>query len=257
MTHPDPLALVRLVCEPGISADPALVQHLETCRSCADEVRRLTTVREALSLGETRDQPAPGCPDDDVLAALAADELEGATRSEAMVHLAACGRCRGVVASLARALADPAVAAAKVATDRGTRYRLGRLLVPAAAAAVLLIAVFGRTGEINQRSSVHRAPQATASEGPVPISPVGAGARPAWLRWGAVTGADLYRVTVFQSDGRALYQLELRDTATALPDSIGFMPGRFYLWKVEARTDWDRWTASEIVSFSIKGGRVP
>ena len=256
LTHPDPVALVRHVCEPSARVDPALRRHLEQCPSCADEVRRLETVRGALPVGETKGESGPGCPGDDLLAALATGELEDERRSEAMMHLASCGHCRSTLASLARALADPAVAAARVAADRATGRRFFRLAVPAAAAAVVLIAVFGRQGGENPPSTIHRAPAITIVGEPVPVSPRGAGAPPGWLRWGPVPGADRYRVTLFQADSRVLYQLELRDTATALPDSIGLIPGDSYLWKVEARTDWGRWTSSQLVEFSISGAEA-
>jgi hypothetical protein len=250
-THLDPLALVRHVCEPGARVDPELARHLERCPSCADEVRRLQMVRGALTVGEAEGEPGPECLGDDALAAIAAGELEGASRSEIMMHLASCGHCRSTVASLARVLADPTVAAERGAADRTRKRWLARLAVPAAAAAILLIAVLGTQGDGDPPSAIHRAPETTADGEPVPISPRGPGDRPATLRWGAVAGADLYRVTLFQADGRALYQLEVRDTVTGLPDSIRLSTGRSYLWKVEARTDWDRWTSSRMVDFSV------
>jgi hypothetical protein len=75
------------------------------------------------------------------------------------------------------------------------------------------------------------------------------------LRWAAVDGADRYRVTLFDAGGGVLYESELGDTLTALPDSVELTPGRRYLWKVEARTDFDRWVGSELVEFSIAGAR--
>jgi len=51
-----------------------------------------------------------------------------------------------------------------------------------------------------------------------------------------------------------LFETQLADTLAALPDSILLDPGRPYLWKVEARTGWQRWSASGLVEFSIAGG---
>ncbi len=254
-THPDPLTIVRKVCEPGAGVDPSLRRHLEQCSSCAGEVRHLESVRAALPEGERGGELGPQCLDDDLLAATVAGDLEAMSRSDVIVHLASCAHCRRAVASLARVLDDPEVANAKVAAGRdlGHRRRLFRLAVPAAAAAVLLIAVFGRQEDEARPSAIHRAPATATAQEPIAISPRGAGDRPAWLRWRAVTGADRYRVTLFQPDGRTLYQLQLRDTAAALPESIALLPGRSYLWKVEARTDWDRWASSPLVGFSIGG----
>jgi len=72
-----------------------------------------------------------------------------------------------------------------------------------------------------------------------------------------VTRADRYRVTLFRADGSLLYQLELPDTAAPLPDSVPLPPGHRYLWKVEARTGWDRWTTSELVSFTVTEDPLP
>ena len=196
-------------------------------------------------------EPGPGCLGDDILAALADGNLDAPARDEAMMHLAQCGFCRSSVASLARVLGDPAVAAAARAVDRAPGRRFVRLVAPAAAAAVLLIAILGRQGTVERSSPIHRAPVISAIDQPVAISPLGAGARPEWLRWGAVVGADRYRVTLFHADGRVLYVLELRDTAAAVPDSIGLIPGSSYLWMVEARTGWDRWSSSRLFKFSI------
>ena len=251
MTHPDPLALVRHVCEAGDRADAALARHLDRCPTCADEVRRLETVRDNLHAVVPVGLPGPECLEDDLLAGLADGTIQEASRGEAMLHLARCAHCRRAVASVARALADPAVAAAAVAADRAPSRRLVRLVIPTAAAAILLIAVLGRQGSEGRPSPIHRAPAITAVDQPAAISPLGAGARPEWLRWGAVAGADLYRVVLFHGDGSVLYELELRDTTTALPDSIRLIPGDSYLWMVEARTGWDRWSSSRLFEFSI------
>jgi hypothetical protein len=262
VTHPDPMALVLYVCEPGARAAETVARHLIQCPSCADEVRRLGLVRGALGAAEMGAEGGPECPEDDLLAALAAGELQVGSRSDLMVHLSSCRSCRATVASLSTALADPAVAAAKTAADRPWGRRLTRLAVPAAAA-VLLIAVLGRQGDDARPSakdvhlsepSPHRAPVTQVFSDPVPLSPRGVGDRPVWLRWTAVAQADLYRVTLYQSDGQTLYQRELRDTATAVPDSIRLIPGSSYFWRVEARTGWDRWVASEWEQFTIAPG---
>jgi hypothetical protein len=98
---------------------------------------------------------------------------------------------------------------------------------------------------------VHRAPGAAVAPQPHPIAPLGAVARPDRLQWKAVGGADRYRVTLYHPDGRTLYRLELPDTIALLPDSIPLTSSETYRWKVEARTGWDRWTASELARFTV------
>jgi hypothetical protein len=73
------------------------------------------------------------------------------------------------------------------------------------------------------------------------------------LRWSAVPGADRYRVNLFDSRGLSLYEAEFTDTVAALPDSIALIAGRAYLWSVDARIGWDRWSSSPLTTFSVIG----
>ncbi len=198
----------------------------------------------------------PDCPDDEILAALAAGETEAAARSEMLAHIADCARCRAVVASLARAFADPAVAEARTSVTRRPRHWTRGVAVSAGAAAVLFIALFARSGDRTPESAVHRASEIPTGQTPVPISPRGTVERPGGLHWARVTGADRYRVILYRSDGQVLYETELPDTGTPLPDSVPLAAGHIYLWKVDARTGWDRWTASELARFTV-AGRAP
>lgn len=86
------------------------------------------------------------------------------------------------------------------------------------------------------------------------MSPIGAVAGANVLQWTSLAGADRYRVTLFEAGGRVVYETERADTAVTLPDSIGLVPGRSYVWMVEARIGFDRWSTSRLVEFSIVGG---
>jgi hypothetical protein len=198
--------------------------------------------RLALSARET-----PECLDDATLAALAEGALDAATHATVLPHLASCPRCRGAVASVARALADPAVAHEVASLERGRRAYW--IALPIAAAAVLLLAL-GVPRWLEQ-GPTHRAPPIPGQSAPRLLFPVGAVAAAATLRWASVPGADRYRVVLFDAAGRVVYETQLADTVVALPDSVRLAPGPPYLWKVEARTGWDRWSASELVQFSI------
>jgi hypothetical protein len=221
-----------------------------------DEARRLERLRGSLARSGPPEERRPDCPDDEVLAALAAGEIAPAERKDLVAHVATCGHCRAAVASLARAFADPAVAEARAGAVPASRRRILRLAVPAAAAAVVFIALLARSYDIPP-GPAHRASDIPAAQAPVPISPHGVGERPDLLRWAGVAGAGRYRVTLYRSDGQVLYGLELPDTTTPLPDSVTLSAGQVYLWKVEARTGWDRWTASELVRFTVAEERAP
>jgi hypothetical protein len=77
------------------------------------------------------------------------------------------------------------------------------------------------------------------------------------LRWAPVTEADRYRVTLFATSGRVLFEATGADTIVVLPDSVALTPGIRYLWKVEARVGFDRWVASNLVGFTLIEGARP
>ena len=62
---------------------------------------------------------------------------------------------------------------------------------------------------------------------------------------------------MFDARGRVLYETQLADTVVILPDSVAVIPGQSHLWKVEARTGWDRWAASDLVEFRVAAGAPP
>ena len=194
--------------------------------------------------------PTPDCLQDDLLAAFADGSLAPDLRTPLLPHVAACPRCRGAVAAIARALADPAVARElAVAPSRRRRYRIA---VPLAAAAVLLL-LLSSPGD--DRSAHRGPPSPPPATTPVLRSPLGAVATVTGLQWSPVAGADRYRVTVFDATGNVVYATEVSDTVVAFPDSVTLVPGASYLWKVDARTGFDRWAASELAEFSISGPR--
>jgi hypothetical protein len=194
----------------------------------------------------------PECLDDATLAALADGALDATARAAVLPHLATCPRCRGVVASVARSLGDPAVAREVAVVEGRSRRRLLRVGLPAVAAAILLALALPRW--VHEIRGGHRGPPIPVALAPHPVAPVGTVANAAALRWTAVAGANRYRITLFDAAGRVLYETRATDTVVALPDSITLMPGRPYLWIVEARVGWDRWSTSELVRFSIASG---
>lgn len=207
-------------------------------------------VRQLVAKRVKTEARTPECLDDDTIAALAEGSLDAAAHQAVLPHLAGCARCRGAVASVARALSDVAVAREAASVEAGRRRRFYKVVLPAAAAAILLVVMWPRLVE---EGRPHRAPP-SAVQTPVPVSPIGAVADAPVLRWTRVPGADRYRLTLFDARGQVLYETQLGDSVVGLPDSIVLAPGRSYLWKVEARTGWDRWSASPLVQFSIARG---
>lgn len=253
MTHPSPADLLGYALEdPDASGEVAA--HVRDCDACAAEIARLRSGMVVLREHAVhRGAPTPACLDDEAVAALAAGDVSSADRSVLIQHIASCAYCRDRVASVARALAEPAVAREVAAAEgRSGQPRVRtRMLVPvvAAAAAVLVLMVLPR--QADEPRPPHRAPTVTAAT-PAPMLPVGPVAAAETLRWATVAGADRYRVTLFDAAATVVYETQTADTAVALPDSIVLVPGRSYLWKVEARIGWDRWSASKLVEFSIR-----
>lgn len=198
----------------------------------------------------------PDCFDEETIAAVVDGALDPGERRAAIEHLAACARCRSAVASISRLLADDAVAAASA---EGTARRPGRRWgVPLGlAAAAALVLVFAWPRRVDDGLPVHRDPTLTAASTPALVAPVGTIAAAGVLQWRAVTGASRYRLTLFDAQGRVLYETQLADTAAILPDSVAVVSGQSYLWKVEARTGWDRWTTSPLVEFRVAPAARP
>jgi hypothetical protein len=246
-------------------------------------------LRRELAHSADGESPATSdCLNEHAIAALAEGSLSAESRSAVLPHVAACARCRGAVASVARALANPDVAAeirASAATGPTRIHRIARIALPLAAAAALLLVVrlpgvgdgdppidrfppvtvpipgtsaptpAPSPGIDDPTPPTHRAPPITAAVAPNPTAPVGAVADARALRWDAVPGADRYRVTLFDAEGVVLYGTELPGTRAPLPDTVVLSSGRTYYWRVEARTGFDRWAASDLIGFSIAAGR--
>ena len=215
---------------------------------------RLDRLRGYFHTGETP-IAKPDCLDEHTVAALADGALDAERRRRALAHVATCAHCRRAVASVAAALADGPITH-EIDVVEGRRRGRGPLLriaVPLAAAATVLLFLWSPG---NERAPGHRGPPAPPpATTPVPRSPVGVVAVVHDLRWSRVAGADRYRVTVFDAAGSVLYAADVSDTLVAFPDSIALVPGASYLWKVDARTGFDRWAASELTEFRVAGLR--
>lgn len=253
MSHPAHGDLLGYALDdPRTSA--AIGAHVRDCEVCAAETARLRLSATALRQHGRKTAPeTPECLDDDAVAALAAGDVPPAERPALEKHVVECPYCRHRIASVARALSDPDVAREVAAVDAGRRGRRLRpwLLVPIAAAAAGVVLMMSPRSTADDSRLAHRAPGAAATAAPtLPVGPVFAAET---LRWATVPRADRYRVTLFDATGTVLYERELADTVVALPDSILLAPGRSYLWKVEARTGWNRWAGSKLVEFTIQG----
>ena len=222
-------------------------------RGALDELR--AALGASARGGVPREPRPPDCLDDATLAALVDGSLDETARGRAVSHAAGCGTCRVALASVARAVESPAVAHELKRLRQTPRVRPLALVVPVAAAAVLLL--FALPNGTNEVLSPHRAAPITAAPAPTAVWPVGRVSTAPSLLWNAVQGADRYRVTLFDAEATVLFATELRDTSTAVPDSVRLSAGGAYWWRVEARTGFDRWVPSELYEFSIGSVAFP
>lgn len=175
--------------------------------------------------------------------------LDRRLRGEALValetHLANCPECRAEAAEVRRVLGGRGGAARRWAT-------LLPLGAAAAAVVLLLWSGGGRQGGAPPRT---RDPAFTTTLAPMPIAPTGKVEGAHRLAWTSVPGAGRYRVTLFDSEGSARWQLASPDTMVTLPDSVRLDSGVAYYWQVKAETGYGRWVESELVEFLVAGRR--
>jgi hypothetical protein len=108
------------------------------------------------------------------------------------------------------------------------------LIGGAIAAAIVLVFVIVRpdSSETDQRALMR---SDTAGEPLVAYGPIGTPNR-LGLRfvWGAVPGAESYRLTVSRGDAHALWSSSGTDTVATLPDSVTLRVNERYYWVADA-----------------------
>lgn len=252
----------RLV-EAALAASPrlpdALRRHLRECERCRLEIKGVRELAATLTrTAASSDPPSAACLDDTALAA-AIDGVAGEERMEEIAHLASCSHCRARLADVIRLLHDVDRAALEGALERPARFRIaGTLtatLVAATLAGVMLLRPArppeGMTGTPTADSQ-HRESAITMTVAPRILAPGSSAARGDSLAWTSVPYADRYRVTVFDDEGTLVLDRETPDTTLPMQPELTRSPGAVFLWKVEARTGWDRWVASEWREFTVR-----
>lgn len=210
----------------------------------------------------TGDIPLPKgeCLDPEIVAALAEGSLDADARARALHHVAQCASCRRAVASVAEALVDGPITHEIDIVD-GRRRRSRRVLlgivVPVAAAVAALFLLRSPLAPLRVSGDDSAMPHRGGGDGDtgvILVRPIGTVAAARLFDWKRVVGSDQYRVTLFDERGTVLYEVQAADSTLILPDSVLLEPGRPYLWRVQARTGWDRWIASDLMAFTIARG---
>lgn len=238
-----------------------VADHIDSCHRCAEDLASLRRAAELLEaherIGELEEDAT--CLDDVALAAWVDGSLGPESRASVLSHVSDCPRCRQAAASLVKALrSDPVAAAIREterfdvparALERRRKYRLGAVAV--VIAAVLAGIVFLRPTDLEIEEAAHRETVGGAISLPQPIAPLGELEAVNAFTWSPVSGADRYRLTVFDDEGTVVWEAETEDTRLAVPATVRFESGAQFFWKVVARLGFDRWVDSELVSFTI------
>ena len=254
-----PDVLAELALAGSVLPDDAVERHVRECERCRTELNRL---REAASALRRMPVSAPAstvdCLDDDDVAVLADG---AATDSRALTHASTCGRCRSRLAAVHRLRNDDAVAAelrkldAPVPETKRRRRAFALPSVATLAAGILAVAILRPANTVTKtsssvtRDSLHRESAITITTAPRIVGP-SASMRDS-LIWTSVPHADRYQIKVFDLEGTLVVNELTTDTAFAVPSRLARAVATRYLWKVEARTGWDRWVASDWQEFTI------
>lgn len=235
-------------------------RHVVGCARCQQALAELRSGAALLVASESATAPnESACLDDLTVAALAEGALDATAREPALEHLLTCAQCRRRVAEVSSLLRDQAVAAESQAVEtwpigsaRGRRWF--RVAGGLAAAAVLVTLVRSIAGP-RVREPVHREEPVTLISAPILLQPTGDVARVDSLSWRSVPRATQYRLKLFTREGETVWDSVTDDTVATLPTTVHLVTGATYYWKVEARTDWNRWTASDMVEIRIGARR--
>lgn len=205
--------------------------------------------------------PQSECLDEIALAELAEGRSDPTVHSSRLAHVAGCARCREQLSSILGLLSDDEVAAELSRlhpAPAAARSRRGWMrAVPLVAAAVIVAIALPRYVRSTRVTPVHRESPTALRTGPAGLAPAGDVTVARALRWSALPGADLYRVTLYDASGKVVYEAEAPRTSVVLPDSVTIVPQRSYLWKVEARTAIGRWEASDLIEFRLATRPAP
>lgn len=261
---PDRDLLVELALPGTAGGRHAAADHVRDCPACHEEVAWLR--RSADSVPLAADPSVSGsCLGDEEIAALL-DGTFGAERDQAVAHLATCRECRHRVASTSRLLGAESVSAERRRLEAADRRPGWRAVVITFGAAASLAGAFVAGGLLRPDTwagrgagggeSTHREGVITSTVAPRILPDGSPAVTPDTLRWTSVPYADRYQVLVFDREGTLVWEPQTTDTAVALPAAVTRAPAT-YIWKVEARTGWDRWVASEWARFTVTTGDRP
>jgi len=172
----------------------------------------------------------------ELLAGYLDGELPDEERVRVEMHLADCHECRGELADIRR-------------LQRRQRRQRMVLLFPAAAAAVLLVAI-----ALPRERGIPSATRAAApAETPLavvsPVPDAEIASRQIRFIWRSAGNDASYTFTLQKADGSIVWTSSTTDTITALPDSIVLAARETWFWSVDALLPDGRSRATKATKF--------
>jgi hypothetical protein len=262
---PDELTLMSFAINATADprADAHLAAHVQRCERCRGTVVRHRELAADVRRATREATDARGeCLDEMAIAALAEGVATDDARAVATAHLVTCASCRAQLAELRATLDDAAIIAALPRSGATRRLRstvLGGLSAAGLAAAALLAVAIGPNRTRYETSAPRRDETAAPMRdetgalvvAPVAVAPVDVVSGSLVFRWSSVPRANRYRVRVFDSAGVVIWETQTSDTTAVPPPAIMLDHAVRYLWKVEARTEFDRWVGSPLTEFQL------
>ena len=262
---PDDLTLLSFAM--GATGDPRsdarMAAHVAECESCRGAVVRHRELAANVRRATREANEAHGeCLDEMAIAELAEGVATDDARVAATAHLVTCASCRSQLSELRATLDDAAIVAALPRTGATRRLRstfIGGLSAAGLAAAAVLVFALAPNLTRHEMGAPRRDETAAPMRdetgafvvAPVAVAPVDLVSDSLVFRWSSVPGANRYRLRVFDAEGIVVWETQTSDTTAAPPAAITLQRGARYLWKVEARTDFDRWVGSALTEFQL------
>ena len=180
----------------------------------------------------------------EMIAAYLGQEVSGEERQAVQQHLLTCKECR--------------VDLAEASELGAARHRVRWLAVglPAAAAAVLAVALFGpSTRDVTNDTTVLRGEQAEGTERFEAVSPINGTemSRDSLVfRWRSEGAQAHYVMTLTDENGDVLWTTGTSDTTLGFPRDVGLVSGRTYFWYVDALLEGARSSTTGVQEFLVK-----
>jgi len=168
-------------------------------------------------------------PTSEAMAAYLGGAMPQGERATLESHLAECRACRHEVTS-----------ARRVITRLDLRRRLWRAAPIAAAAAIALLVLVPRRDGGRANDLMRGPDSADASLGReligvlTPVNDATVAAGPVVFSWRRAAPRLLYRLTITEAGGAAVWTAETTDTTLTLPGDVRLAPAQTYFWLVDA-----------------------